>query len=82
MDGKKILLTGPTSTVGLPVALDLAADNEVWGIARFGNAAAKERLEAAGVRCVTVDITSDAFAWRQCSSRRPVPSAFTRSARS
>lgn len=61
MDGKKILLTGPTSTVGLPVALDLATRNEVWGIARFGNAAAKERLEAAGVRCVTVDLESSDF---------------------
>ncbi len=39
MDGKRILVTGPTSTVGLPVAIDLAARNEVWGIARFANAA-------------------------------------------
>lgn len=61
MDGKKILLTGPTSTVGLPVALDLAARNEVWGIARFGNAAAKAQLEAAGVRCVTVDLETSDF---------------------
>lgn len=61
MDGKKILLTGPTSTVGLPVALDLATGNEVWGIARFGNAAAKARLEEAGVHCVTVDLETSDF---------------------
>jgi len=61
MDGTKILLTGPTSTVGLPVALDLAARNEVWGIARFGNATAKAQLEAAGVRCVTVDLETSDF---------------------
>lgn len=61
MDGKKILITGPTSTVGLPVALDLAARNEVWGIARFGNPAAKARLEGAGVRCETVDLETSDF---------------------
>ena len=61
MQGKKILVTGPTSTVGLPVTIDLAADNEVWGIARFGNAAAKAQLEAAGVRCETVDLATSDF---------------------
>jgi len=61
MDGKKILVTGPTSTVGLPVALDLAGRNEVWGIARFGNAAAKAQLEEAGVRCETVDLATSDF---------------------
>jgi nucleoside-diphosphate-sugar epimerase len=48
----KVLVTGPTSSVGLPVSLALAADNDVTGIARFGNADAREQLEAAGVRCV------------------------------
>jgi len=61
MEAKKILLTGPTSTVGLPVALDLATRNEVWGIARFGNADAKATLEAAGVRCETVDLATSDF---------------------
>lgn len=61
MDGKKILVTGPTSTVGLPVTLDLATRNEVWGIARFGDAGARERLEAAGVRCETVDLATSDF---------------------
>lgn len=61
MEGKKILVTGPTSTVGLPVTIDLAASNEVWGIARFGNAAAREQLEAAGVRCETVDLATSDF---------------------
>jgi len=61
MDGKKILVTGPTSTVGLPVTLDLATRNEVWGIARFGDAAAKARLEDAGVRCEVVDLATSDF---------------------
>ena len=60
MEGMKVLVTGPTSSVGLPVAVALAANNEVTGIARFGNASAREQLEAVGVRCVTVDFaTSD-----------------------
>ena len=61
MEGRKILVTGPTSTVGLPVALDLAERNEVWGVARFGDAAARERLEAAGVRCEVVDLSTSDF---------------------
>src|SRR4029079_6499400 len=39
----------------------LAANNEVTGIARFGNAAAREQLEAAGVRCVTADFATSDF---------------------
>ena len=35
-----------------------------------------------GLYTVTVDMTSAAFASRQCASRSPVPSPFTRSARS
>ena len=61
MNDKKILITGPTSTVGLPVTLDLARDNEVWGIARFSDAAAREQLVAAGVTCETVDLATSDF---------------------
>ena len=32
---KKILITGPASQVGIPICEVLAADNEVWGLARF-----------------------------------------------
>lgn len=62
MEGHTILVTGPTSSVGLPVTLDLASRNEVWGIARFGDAAARRRLEAAGVRCVVADLATSDFA--------------------
>ena len=41
MNDMKILVTGPTSSVGLPVSLALAASNDVTGIARFGTAAAR-----------------------------------------
>ena len=40
MRGHKILITGPSGQVAAPIARALAADNEVWGIARFTDAAA------------------------------------------
>jgi nucleoside-diphosphate-sugar epimerase len=52
----RILVTGATGQVALPVALGLAADNDVIALARFKDAAARERLEAAGVRCITADL--------------------------
>ncbi len=57
--GEKILITGPTSQVALPLAIRLAADNEVTGLARFSKDADRERLEAAGVRCIAADLADD-----------------------
>jgi nucleoside-diphosphate-sugar epimerase len=42
--------------VATPVVRALAADNEVWGLARFHNQAAKSALEDLGVHTVTVDL--------------------------
>ena len=39
----KILITGVTGSVARPLAETLAHDNEVWGIARFADDAARER---------------------------------------
>jgi UDP-glucuronate 4-epimerase len=61
MRGSKILITGASGQVAVPIALALAADNEVWGIARFTDAAARERLEKAGVRCEAVNMASGDF---------------------
>jgi nucleoside-diphosphate-sugar epimerase len=61
MRGSKILITGPTGQVATPIAQALAVDNEVWGIARFTNAAAREGLEKAGVRCQTVNLAAGDF---------------------
>jgi UDP-glucuronate 4-epimerase len=62
MRGAKILITGPTGQVATPVARALAVDNEVWGIARFTDAAARDGLEQAGVRCATVNLAEGDFA--------------------
>src|SRR6201997_4567727 len=61
MRGSKILITGPTGQVASPIAQALAADNEVWGIARFTNAGAREALEKSGVRCETVNLAAGDF---------------------
>ena len=61
MRGYKILITGPTGQVAAPVTRTLAAQNEVWGIARFTDGAARESLEDAGVRCATVNLASGDF---------------------
>src|SRR2546421_8901997 len=62
MRGYKILITGPTGQVAGPIAQALAVDNEVWGIARFTNAVAREALEKSGVRCETVNLAAGDFA--------------------
>ena len=60
--GHRILVTGLTGQVGFPVARALAAaGNEVWGAARYGASGARERVEAAGVRAVTVDLIEADF---------------------
>lgn len=56
LTGKRIVVVGATGRVALPMALALAADNEVIGAARFRDGAARAELEAAGVRCATVDL--------------------------
>jgi len=42
ISGERILVTGVTGTIGRELALQLAAHNEVWGVARFGDAAIRE----------------------------------------
>ncbi|HEY2429664.1 MAG TPA: NAD(P)-dependent oxidoreductase [Acidimicrobiales bacterium] len=61
MAAAKILVTGPTGQVATPITLALAADNQVWGAARFRDAAARLRLEEAGVECVSLDLAAGDF---------------------
>ncbi|WP_020500473.1 NAD-dependent epimerase/dehydratase family protein [Sciscionella marina] len=56
--GRRILVTGASGAVGSAVASALAVGNTVWGAARFGDSGAKERLEAAGVRPLTIDLAA------------------------
>ncbi|HEX4778792.1 MAG TPA: NAD(P)-dependent oxidoreductase, partial [Acidimicrobiia bacterium] len=61
MSGKKILVTGPTGQVAEPITRALARDNDVWGVARFSDPEARERLEALGVHCVALDLAAGDF---------------------
>jgi UDP-glucuronate 4-epimerase len=58
----KILITGPTGQVAEPLAIALASQHEVWGIARFSDPAAKARLEDHGVRTLAVNLLEADFA--------------------
>jgi UDP-glucuronate 4-epimerase len=62
LSGARILVTGPTGQVALPITRALAADNEVFGIARFRDPAAREDLEKAGVTCIEVNLAKGDFA--------------------
>ena len=59
--GTKILITGPAGQIAFPMAEELAADNEVWGIARFTDPATRARVEGVGVRAVACDLASGDF---------------------
>ncbi len=61
MRGSKILITGASGQVAVPVAKALAADNEVWGIARFTDSTARDQLEKSGVRCEAVNMAAGDF---------------------
>jgi UDP-glucuronate 4-epimerase len=59
---EKILITGPASQVAFPQARELAKQNTVYGLARFGDTSDRARLEAVGVNCVQADLARDSFA--------------------
>ncbi len=59
--GSKILVTGPAGQIAFPLAEELARDNQVWGIARFGDAATRQRCDAAGIVTRAVDLGDAEF---------------------
>ena len=61
MKNAKILITGPTSQVALPLARSLARDNEVYGLARLSKTSDREKLEEIGVRPLAADLATDDF---------------------
>ena len=58
---EKILITGPAGQIAFPLAEHLARDNEVWGVARFGNPATRDEVEALGVTTRTADLGAGDF---------------------
>ena len=66
--GKRILVTGPAGQIAFPLARELARHNEVWGIARFSQPGARERVEKAGIATAEVDLAAPDW--------RPLPEHF------
>ena len=58
LSDQKVLVTGLTGQIGHPVARFLAADNEVWGLARFTEEGSRERAESMGVRTHKADLAT------------------------
>jgi nucleoside-diphosphate-sugar epimerase len=61
MRDEKILITGPAGRIAFGLARSLAADNEVWGIARFSDPDARGRVEALGVTTRALDLADGEF---------------------
>ncbi|MCX6509580.1 MAG: NAD(P)-dependent oxidoreductase [Actinobacteria bacterium] len=61
LSDEKILITGPAGQIAFPMARDLAKDNEVWGIARFGDPATRKQVEDVGVKTLAVDLADPDF---------------------
>jgi UDP-glucuronate 4-epimerase len=56
LTGERVLITGATGQVALPITRALARQNTVTGLARFRDPAARRVLEADGVRCIETDV--------------------------
>lgn len=69
LSGEKVLITGPAGRIAYGIAAMLAPENEVWGIARFSDPAARAEVEALGVTTRVVDLGDPDF--------RSIPTDFT-----
>ena len=56
MSGKRVLVTGASGIVALPVAVELAKDNEVFALARWSDPSQKRKVEAAGAKAIAFDL--------------------------
>lgn len=56
LSGKRVLVTGASGLVALPVAVELAKANEVYAVARFSNLEQKRLIEASGATAIAFDL--------------------------
>jgi nucleoside-diphosphate-sugar epimerase len=56
LTGAKILVTGPTGQVALPVVAHYAKTADVYALARFGKQADRDKIEALGARVLAADL--------------------------
>jgi nucleoside-diphosphate-sugar epimerase len=62
LEGEKILVTGPTSQVALPIVRELAKLNQVLGLARFSKPEEADRVAALGVEPLRADLADGVLA--------------------
>lgn len=56
LSGRRVLVTGASGLVALPVAVELAKSNEVYAVARFSDPEQKRLVEQAGARAISYDL--------------------------
>ncbi|WP_197375045.1 NAD-dependent epimerase/dehydratase family protein [Mycolicibacterium baixiangningiae] len=61
LTGEKVLITGATGKIAFPIARALAERNEVWGAARLRAPGDRDRLQAAGVTPMALDMSTGDF---------------------
>lgn len=61
LEDQKILLTGAAGQIAFPLGQFLAANNEVWAVARFSEPGSRERCEQAGMITRAVDLATGEF---------------------
>jgi UDP-glucuronate 4-epimerase len=59
LSGKRVLVTGSSGLVALPVARELAKNNEVYAVARFSDPGQKRLIEMSGARAVSFDLAEE-----------------------
>lgn len=59
LSGKRVLVTGASGLVALPVAVELAKNNEVFALARWSNEDQKKLVESKGAQAVTFDMANE-----------------------
>jgi nucleoside-diphosphate-sugar epimerase len=62
LEDNRILLTGPAGNIGFPLGRELAKNNEVWGISRFGDPAERQKVGDGGVITRPIDLGTGEFA--------------------
>ena len=61
LSDEKILVTGPAGQIAFPLVRHLAADNEVWGAARFSTPGSRQKVDELGVTTVVCDLDAGQF---------------------
>lgn len=59
LSGKRVLITGASGIVALPVAVELAKNNEVFAVARYSDADQKRKILEAGAQAISFDLAEE-----------------------